>query len=402
MAACFALAIAGVLTGTTAGQADSLESWKSRLVRANNEFGFSLFYDRTVNQMFENVFISPASVAMALAMACDGADGTTQEAMSNVLGYGGLTAEDVNQATLALLTELATADPGVTLSIANSLWARKGTDIYPEFAADCRQYYGAQVASLDFGSPDAAGFVNDWVSTNTSGRIKDIVGVLSTEDVLLLVNAVYFKGQWQVRFDSALTRDRDFHGMDSTTLVPMMGQSAEFRYLRSEEGFEAVELPYGAGRFSMYVFLPDDSIGLLGFCEYLDSGNWNDWLAGLAFAQGEVVLPKFRLEYEETLNDALTNLGMGVAFDPAAADFSGMTAGRDGLYLSEVKHKAFALVNEEGTEAAAATSVRVTESVAPAAEKPFKMVVDRPFLCAIRDNGTGAILFIGAVYEPQP
>lgn len=393
-----ALLFAALAAG--AEQAKPVPQMNYGLVEANNEFGFYLFYDRVVNRMFENVLISPLSAAMALAMAENGARGVTREAISTALAQGELTLEQINMGSMALLDQTSTADPVVTLSIANSLWAGDPVGLRQEFVETCRQYYRAEVKQVEFGNPDAVKAVNDWVSSATQGLIRDIVTELSPDDVLLLANAVFFKGQWQTSFDAELTEDRSFYGLDSTFQTPMMQQAGEYRYLESQDGFQAVELPYGGGRFAMYVFLPDSALGMLGFCDFLNAGNWADWVAGFFPARGEVVLPRFTLEHEENLNEALAHLGMGVAFDPDKADFSVLADSTEQVYISEVKHKAFVEVNEEGTQAAAATSV-VIEAKGPS-RAPFRMVLDHPFFFAIRDNGTGSLLFLGAVYEPRP
>jgi serine protease inhibitor len=400
IALCFVTCLA--LTAASAGPASVQAKLDDRVVAANNTFGFSLLNDLVSNEPYTNTFISPLSVAMVLAMTANGAVGETRQAMDDALELFDLTPAEVNSANLALLNELASADPKVKLAVANSVWARKGLSFEPAFMNACRQYYRARAAALNFADAKSVATINGWVSQQTNGKIMSIVSRLSPEDIFVLINAVYFKGQWQEKFDPKRTENRDFHGFDKTFNVPMMARSGEFRYLESEGEFQAVELPYGDGRLSMYVFLPADNAGLPGFLDELDSDKWSGWLAVFLNARGEVVLPRFKLEYEKDLNEPLKRLGMELAFAPAA-DFTGMVRlGGEKAYIGLVKHKTFIEVNEEGTEAAAATAVTMVATAMPSRQtKPFEMVVDHPFFLVIRDNGTGSNLFMGAISEPR-
>jgi len=370
----------------------------NQLVDANNEFGFELF--KQLKQGNKNVFFSPLSVATALAMAYNGAAGETEQAMKQTLNYGEMSPSEINQSTAELLSKLKSSDPKVELLIANSLWARQGVEFNQDFLNRNRQFFGAEVASLDFNSPQAVNRINGWVSQNTKGKIPSIIDQINNDLVLFLINAVYFKGQWQKEFEKKLTREMPFHlAGGSAKQTPLMSQSGNFQYLRGE-AFQAISLPYGQGGTSLYLFLPNEESSLDNLLKGLDYQKWQQWITQFRSSPGDIKIPRFKMEYSHELSGSLKALGMGLAFARGKADFSGMRK-QGGLFISEVKHKAIIEVNEEGTEAAAATSVGMrTTSMRPVQQR-FSFIADRPFLLAIRDQQTGAVLFMGAVYEPN-
>ncbi len=390
-----------ILAGWVVASAQQQPVMKSELVSAQNRFGLNLLSRLTEADYGKNVFISPVSVAMCLSMVYNGASGKTQTDMARALELSGISLGTLNQTSAALMQDLLAADPKVKLQIANSLWARKGIEFQKPFLSANQQYFKAKATTLDFASPDAARTINTWVSDNTKGLIRSIVDRIDPLDILFLINAIYFKGTWTEQFDKALTYERDFHRLDGSTVKRwMMNQDGKYNYLAAE-GFQAVSLPYGSGRLSMYLFVPEKKDGLPQLLEQLTASNWEKWLSGFYRMSGDVVLPRFKLEYEASLNQALKALGMADAFNPSQADFSKMVKPPIQAYISEVKHKTFVEVNEEGTEAAAVTSTRVAMTAMPPRQERFSLVADRPFLCAIRDNTTGAILFIGAIYDPE-
>lgn len=370
------------------------------LVAANNEFGFDLFNQLRAQDKDKNLFVSPLSMATALAMTYNGAAGETHLAMKRALKYGSMNHADINQSSSALLAKLKSADPKVELLIANSLWARQGVQFNPAFLDRNRQFFGAEVAALDFASPQAVKTINGWVSENTKGKIPSIIEQIDGNMVMFLINAVYFKGQWQKKFDAAKTQPQPFHlASNSTKQTPMMAQSGSFQYFKGEN-FQAVSLPYGQGGAALYLFLPNEGVSLSSWLAGLSFQNWQQWMGSFRNAPGDVKLPRFKMEYSRDLNNPLKALGMGVAFEQGKADFSGMREQKD-LYISQVKHKAIIEVNEEGSEAAAATSVGMSTTSMRREPERFSFVADRPFLLAIRDQQTGAILFLGAVFEPM-
>lgn len=374
------------------------------LVAAHNEFGFDLFNQLHQQDKEKNIFVSPLSVATALAMTYNGAAGETHLAMKRALKYGSMNHADINQSSQALLAKLKSPsqnnDPKVELLIANSLWARQGVAFNPAFLERNRQFFGAEVAALDFASPQAVKTINDWVNQNTKGKIPEIIEQIGGDQVMFLINAVYFKGQWQKKFDATKTQPQPFHLTDGKPKqTPMMAQSGNYPYFKGDN-FQAVNLPYGQGGASLYLFLPNESVTLSRFLDGVNFQTWQQWMGSFRNAPGDVKLPRFKMEYSRDLNNPLKALGMEVAFAQGKADFSGMREQKD-LFISQVKHKAIIEVNEEGSEAAAATSVGMSTTSMRREPERFNFVADRPFLLAIRDQQTGAILFLGAVFEPM-
>ncbi|MBD1912273.1 MULTISPECIES: serpin family protein [unclassified Leptolyngbya] len=377
---------------------ENLPALDDRLVASQNAFGFKLFSQVMQQADGQNVMISPSSVAIALSMTYNGASGETQQAMARVLELQGMSLEDLNQANAALDTILENADPDVKIGIANSLWGREDFTFNPDFLQRNQDYYRAEVQSMDFADPNATDTINEWVSDSTEGKIPKIVEQIRPEEVLFLVNAVYFKGTWTDPFSRRQTQRQPFYRADGSQMtVPMMTKNGEFRYLQTDQ-FQGIHLPYGDGRLSMVVLLPRDGSSLEALQQSLTPQNWQTWMNRFAQQPGMIQLPRFESEFGTGLNDALTALGMDVAFDPDAADFSGM--GDAQLYISDVQHKTYIKVDEEGTEAAAATSVGIGVTSLPV-NPPFRMVCDRPFLYAIQDNETGAILFMGVMMNPS-
>ncbi|MBD2180202.1 serpin family protein [Planktothrix sp. FACHB-1375] len=374
-------------------------SMNNKLVAANTNFGFKLFGQIFRQNSRENIFVSPTSVAIALSMTYNGASGTTQQAMAQTLQLQGMSLNEINQSQLALINILQNPDPKVKLSIANSLWAKKDVIFKPDFLQKSKEFYKAQVTNLDFANPNSPSIINGWVNQNTNGKIPKIIDRINPDDILFLINAIYFKGSWTKEFPKNATQQRPFTLLNGTRKQhPLMSQTGRFGYYENQS-FQAISLPYGTRRLSMYVFLPKQNINLQSFYNNLTAENWEQWMNQFVSRQGTIVLPRFKLEYEVTLNQALQALGMGMAFQDRA-NFSGMTAVP--AKINQVKHKTFVEVNEEGTEAAAVTSVGVTAtSVQIPQQEPFRMVVDRPFFCAIRDNQTGTILFMGSIVEPK-
>lgn len=376
-----------------------VNSVDNRLVSANTRFSFNLFAEILKQDAGKNIFISPASVAMALAMTYNGAAGDTQQAMGKTLELQGMSIEEVNRANAALRTVLENPDPKVELTIANSLWARKDITFKPEFMQRNKDFYGAEVVDLDFDSPNAPETINVWVNKKTNGKIDKVVESINRDAILFLINAIYFRGNWTVEFDRAKTKESTFTLLDGTQKNHlMMSQAGNYKYFRGNN-FEAISLPYGEGRVNMYVFLPDRGSSLKEFYKNLNADNWDSWMSQFHKREGNIAIPRFKLEYEVELNQALKALGMRVAFDRERADFGNMCSIPPNVFIDNVSHKTFIEINEKGTEAAAVTSVMVgAQSIN---EEKFNMIVDRPFFFAIRDDKTATILFMGSVVEPN-
>lgn len=368
------------------------------VVTANTQFGFNLFDEIRKTEQDKNIFISPFSVSLALAMTLNGAAGETEQAMTNTLQLQGLDSEAINVGYAGLRHTLLIADPKVTLAIANSIWARQGIPFKEDFLQRNAQFFGAEISTLDFTDPHTVETINQWVDTNTNGKITKILDEIDPNTVLFLINAIYFKGTWQREFDPSETQEGPFHlAKGDVKQVPMMRQERQYPYYRGEN-FQAISLAYGDGQMRMYIFLPDGESDLNSFLENLNAENWEQWMPQFYEQEVYLALPKFKLTYRKQLNDPLKALGMDIAFAPALADFSRMAPLEEldgNLYIGEVLHEAAVEVNEEGTEAAAATKVEIRVESAPPV-----FIADRPFFFAIRDNQTKTVMFMGVLMEP--
>lgn len=364
-----------------------------RLTAAGARFGLDLLREVYREKPGENHFLSPASAAVILTLAANGAKGETQQAMLQALRYEGMSLDEINQANGALQTILANPDPEVELSVANAVWYQKGLKLAPAFAAVAGQHYRAEVRPAQFGDPSAVEAINNWVSAETRKRIPRLLERTNADDVMWLVNALYFKGAWTHPFPKHATQPAPFHRVDGTEKqVPFMQQRAGFGYLKAD-GVKGARLPYGDDRLALYVIMPDRWDG---FIDGLTAARWEGWMNGFTRQELILAMPKVKLEYQAELVEPLTAMGMGPAFGPA--DFSGLFVEGPGAHISQVIQKSFLEINEEGTEAAAATAVGVTTSAPP--REPVRLVLDNPFLLAIRDDKTGALLFVGTLLEP--
>ncbi len=373
-----------------------------RVSSATDDFGFRLL-KALAKDPKQNTIISPLGIAMAFAMAYNGAAGATKREMAKTLGLGSLSDDDINRANHSLLLTLAKADPAAEPEIANALWVRKDFPINPDFRTVCQSFYEARAANLNFvGDPKgAAAEINSWVDKNTHHRIPSIVGEIDRATRLILTDAVHFKGGWSSEFEAKDTRPRPFHLLSGESRnTAMMEQTSDFLYLENQD-FQAIRLPYGNERYAMYVFLPRKPGGLPDFLRSLDQKHWKQWTGQFAPRTTQIDLPKFETAYSEQLNDALNEMGMKLAFDGSRADFSRIpinsTPG-NALHISGVKHKTWIKVDEEGTEAAAATSLELELSAEFGTSNV--MMVDHPFFFAISEKLTGTVLFAGVVMDP--
>ena len=366
----------------------------ARLVAANTKFGFNLFNTLSKQQPNKNIFISPTSVALALSMTYNGVSGETQQEMTKVLELTGMTPQEINAANQGLQNSWQKVDPTVQVLIANSLWAQQGFSLKPEFQQTNLEYYQANVTELDFINPQAPSIINNWVSQKTQGKIDKIVTKINPDTLLFLIDAIYFKGNWETPFDKSKTANKTFYLTDSSSKQhPMMSQMG-FYPCYATDTFKAVSLAYGKkGALRMYIFLPNSNTDLASFSQQLTPENWNKWMQEFRKTIGRIEIPRFKIEYEVELKSTLKALGMAGIFDISKADFSPMTD--DNVAVDSVKHKTFVEVNEEGTEAAAVTSISLPRG------SIFQMNVNRPFFCAIRDHTTGTILFMGTIVDPQ-
>jgi serpin B len=371
----------------------------SAVTRGNTRFALELYGKLRTRE--GNLFLSPFSVSTALAMTSAGARGQTLEQMEAALHLPPQRA--LHPANAALFRQVN--DPGKSrgyqLSVANALWGQQGFPFLPAFLELNKEHYGAGLFAADFAAdPEPARkAINAWVEKETRGRIKDLLapGTIDRLTRLVLTNAIYFKGDWASQFKKASTRDGDFHVSPGRAVkAPLMFQKATFGHLDGGT-FQALEMPYAGKELSMVVLLPKKADGLAALEKELTPDALAGWLKKLRQQEVMVTFPRFRVTAEFELKSALSDLGMPLAFS-AAADFSGMNKDRERLYLSAVVHKAFVEVNEEGTEAAAATGVVVKARAAPADPVVFR--ADRPFLFLIRDGRSGSVLFLGRLVNP--
>jgi serpin B len=351
-----------------------------------------------------NLFFSPYSLSTALAMTYSGAAGETAEQMASVLHFP-RNADQLHPAFAALVRELQGGQTnGYELHLANALWGQKGHGFRADFLKLTQQYYGAALREVDFveATEEARQTINAWVEQQTRDKIKDFLepGILDTLTRLVLTNAIYFKGAWATPFEQAQTRDGSFRVTPQQgATVQMMHQTSRFNYLEANE-FQALEMPYTGGRLALMVLLPRKVDGLSELERTLTAENLTGWTAKLRPRKVAVELPRFKVTGTFLLNDVLSQMGMPLPFDDTRADFSRMDEGPPGLYLFAVVHKAFLDVNEEGTEAAAATAA-VMSLRGISTEKPTVFRADHPFIFLIRDISTGSLLLQGRLVNPQ-
>lgn len=361
-------------------------------------FGTKMMTGLAAKRQHENVFISPLSLFMALAMTENGAAGKTRAAMRKTLDVpAGMGEEDLHGSASALMKTLR-AQKGIDLSIANALWADLSMPLAPDFVRRCNQLYDAEAAALNFREPAAAGVINAWVKRKTREKIPTIVtsGDVASSD-LILTNAVYFRGAWRYKFDSTQTQQEAFHLVGSRTKkVAMMHRSAVPGAYRSGNGYEAAALPYKDSETLLYAILP--AVGTSPE-EMLAKVSLEDLRAASEPNDLDLRLPRFTLDFSASLKDQLVQAGMGIAFAPGA-EFAPMGSAR--LFIGNVLHKTRLEVDEEGTVAAAATAVFMPRAAAPHPVTKKTLVFDRPFALLLVDEQTGAVLFSGVVYDPAP
>ena len=372
-----------------------------QLVDSDNQFGFELFQKIAENQdSLQNTLISPVSVSLALAMTYNGAAGATQEGMEETLHLEGLSPEEINQSYQSLIDELSNADPKVTLEIANSIWYRQGFEVEQNFKDINKTYYDAEVRALDFNNPEAVNTINEWVADKTHNKIEEIIKRIDPLTMMYLINALYFNGQWKYQFDENKTAKETFFLQNGGSIrTDMMVTETDLDYF-SNELFQAVEIPYGRGNYSMICFLPTGTHQVKDIVAAMNKENYNTWLNEFQEVGMQLYLPKFKFEYKKALKKQLKALGMEMAFHPTQADFSRINPDIDDLYISEVLHKTFIEVDEKGTEAAAVTAVVVNTTSTGGGNDPMIVRLDKPFVFVIQEKYTNTVVFAGILMEP--
>ncbi len=372
--------------------------------QAQSRFALKLFDYLLQQQPQENLFFSPLSLRLALSMLYNGAAGETQAAMAKVLEAQELSLNELNWTNAQMvrwLVERSQAEGPIQLQMANGLWVDTTLTLRPSFLQALATYYQAVANRVELGSRQTVQAINRWVAERTQGQIDRIVDRLSREDRMVLLNAIYFKGEWTQPFDPTLTKPQPFTRADGRRVqVPLMAQSGRYGY-RETEQLQVVRLPYGEGELAMLILLPKPGVSLAALREKLSPETWQEWTGSLSTRPGSVRIPKFKLASEIDLGPALQQLGMGIAFS-RRADFSQLTP--EPTQVSRVLHKAAIEVNEEGSKAAAATGVIVSRTALDRQE-PFQFVADRPFWLAIVASAANreaqTVLFMGSVVNPE-
>ncbi|MFH1373058.1 MAG: serpin family protein [bacterium] len=392
-----------------------LTQQETGLLESANKFGLNLFREVARHTpATDNIFISPLSVSYALGICYNGADGDTRDSIGSTLQMSGLSLEELNHAYREVTSILTQTDPLVDFRSANSFWSRQGKAIQPAFIDLARTYFDARVEEIDFQAPWAADTINAWVSQATNGKITEMVrSPINPSVVAILMNAIYFKGNWMFSFDTANTDTATFYLADGAeTVCRMMHLKKEEHAIQIDEDvtepdtnatyyeneyLKAVSLPYGRGDFRMTIMAPNlqknPNLTVDSLIDRFTLENWDSWLGGFHPVWFEINLPRFKFEYEVSLTDVLKTLGMEIAFNSGRADFSNMFVDGDG-WISNVKQKAFIQVDEFGTEAAAVTQVNIIVCLPP------HLLCNRPFLFVIHEDVSGAILFIGKIANP--
>ncbi len=370
---------------------------EKKVTSSSNEFGLKVFKEINSVENNKNLFISPLSISMALGMVLNGADGSTYDAMQSTLEFNDLSSQEINESYESLIALLTQIDPKVIFNIGNSIWYRKSLQFEEDFIKTNKKYFNAEVQGLDFENAKSVNIINNWVDKNTNGKIKKIIEKIKPNDIMYLINAIYFKGMWKYEFKKEATMDDVFHVNDNKTVVcKMMNQKEKFNYFENEN-LQVVEMPYGDGSFNMKVILPKQDKNVNEFVSMLSVEELKKLSEQMTESEGTILFPKIKMEYKIQLNDVLKALGMESAFSDTA-NFTRLFSKGD-CAISEVLHKTFVKIDEEGTEAAAVTSVGVENT--SVGTSGFYMKVDRPFIFMITENTSGSVLFIGKIVSPK-
>ncbi len=361
-----------------------------------NELGVELFQQARKGQPGANILISPLSISICLAMAANGADGETWSGMSKGLHFEGASHESMNSAYKQLNDSLTTADPSTRMEIANALWANQQIRFETPFVNELKESFQGEARALDFSSPSAIPTMNDWVKEKTHDKIERIVENLPADSLMVLMNAISFKGDWTAPFDKRANYDSEFTGAQGKSAATFMRKAGHFHYAEVD-GAQYVQIPYGNQRFMMEILLPSEG-GLQKAIDGMSSGSWNEWRLASKSRHGFLMMPKWQGDTKLDLSPMLKSGPMAGAFDARSANFTRMVKGTP-AFIGQVLHKTFVKVDEKGTEAAAVTAT-VMRAGSAIPQDSFNMKVERSFLYTISEAETGAILFLGVVEKP--
>ena len=369
-------------------------------IQSSNDFGIELFTKVTAEED-KNLMLSPLSASTALTMLLNGCGGDTYSQLQGTLKYpAGMNISEINEAYKSLVSQLLVIDPKVQLALANAIFYRNGFSVKPPFLATMSNDYKATVKGLDFAAPSSLTTINKWASDNTNGKIPEVLSEISEYAVMFIMNALYFNGDWSYQFDKSLTDELLFHpdGGITTDVTTMKGEvGAKVAW---GNDFRAIEMPYGQTNFTMVVIVPDETLSALypSFTYQVWDKLTSDLDAHPEFGKTIVTMPKFKFSYEKYLNDQLMSMGMIDAFSDFRADLSGISDNQ--IYVDFVKQNTFVEVDEEGTEAAAVTTIGINlTSVGD--PQPNQFIIDKSFIFAIRERTTNTLLFIGQVINPK-
>lgn len=373
-------------------EAKALTSPIDKVSAANNKMAFKFLNETIKSHAKDNIVISPLSLTTVLALTQNGAAGNTKEEMLKVLELKGCDDNTINESYKNIIANFNSIK-GIETKIGDSVWIQKGLNVKEEFQNIGKNYYEAEVNEVDFSKKETIDTINNWVSERTVGKIKKIVNSLELKDTAMaLINTIYFKGKWREPFNENATSKQNFTSSEGDVKkVDMMNAMLEVEYVKGSN-FEAVRLPYEDNNFGMYIFLPLKGLNINSFMKDMNYDNWNKYMNEFTSKQVMVKLPRFKIEYEQKLNDILIGLGMKTAFQDNA-DFSNITE-KSELYIDVVRQKCYIDVNEAGTEAAATTIVEM-KATGIRVDKPIEFTADRPFMYAIADKKTGLLMFMG-------
>lgn len=368
------------------------------LVSPNNHLAFKLLEHGELNDE-DNIFISPTSLFIALSMVYNGADGEAEKELAQALQIERMDKQELNKANASLIAKLTEQSDEIELLFANSIWLNERFHFQEQFKKDNNHYFNADVNEVNIADPDTADLINMWISENTNEKIKEIVQPPLKDDlVTILINALYFSGDWKYEFDETLTKAYPFTNSNGESKdVLLMTLQEELPYIENDV-FQAVSIPYYDDKMSMDIYLPRENVTLTDLKDEILSGRWENWNRQFETEEGTVLLPKFELEYEASLNKTLQDLGMSTVFTKDA-EFPHMIVEDNPVWISKVRQKTYIDVHEKGTEAAAATSVEL-ETLSLVDDTPFYMEVNRPFFFIIKDSETNLILFTGFIENP--
>lgn len=395
--------VTNATTDNTVKNLRPLTATEQQIATSSQSFGIDVFRNLVNNTSGKNVFISPLSLSMALAMTVNGAKDSTRSDMLYALDIPDTSVKQLDASYQSLTKLLINADPNVQLDLANAIWYRNTFKVEQNFIRTCKKYYGAQVQGLDFTSTNAVNTINNWVSNQTNGKITKMVNPpIQKTTIMYLMNAIYFLGNWRYQFDKKNTAPGKFTLSDSSVVRPEMMHMTATMPLYLSDKVQLLDMAYGDSTFSMDVLLPPKGTNIDNFVANLTRSKLNSWIGQLHREKVAVTMPKFKISYDTTFKNVLTKMGMGIAYDPLNANFTGINPDkRLHLHISKVEQKSYVKVNEEGTEAAAVTKVTISYASVGIPNDPPVFIVNRPFVYLIRERSSGTILFIGKMANPM-